>query len=425
MAGLLGWTYLTLFVLAWGGRAILVHQAVFFYLFGYVYFLLSLYPCFKKPSIKALSIMGLVLNVPMAVLFIYWVSHLVDYLTPGAFVPLAYILVWTFLWIARWFVDRNISARSQAVTMTLVAGVLVLGAATVWPLTIDHESEARRFLQAAVTDNAMEARANFSEALRHATHIRNDADKIQFLQQIAMAQAQLRLYDESSDTIKTYLGNSLEEHDKEYLLTSIVRTQVKNKDYEIALATAKVMNAAGRFQVQSLTLEAVSTAKEGKAEEARQILDTAITLANEQKDMSKHTMAFMHIAEAQAKIGWHDGALNSAPRAGTENLFAILGMIGANEAEAGYKESARQTMQVIYETLGIAVEKCLSHRTVERRDRCQSKLVIELGDYGFFHLARSTATQISSISERDLAFRKISDFQTKYLNRDREEIIKQ
>ena len=77
----------------------------------------------------------------------------------------------------------------------------------------------------------------------------------------------LRLYDDSSNTIKTYLGNSLEQDDKVYLVTSIVRTQVKNKDYETALANAKVLNASGRFQVQSLTLEAISTAKEGKAED--------------------------------------------------------------------------------------------------------------------------------------------------------------
>ena len=112
MAGLLGWSYLTLFVLGLGGRAILVHPIMFFYLFGYVYLLLSLYPCFKKPSIKTLFIMGLVLNVFPAVLFIYWVLNVVDYLTPGAFVPLAYILVWTLLWIALVCRSQHLGSKS-------------------------------------------------------------------------------------------------------------------------------------------------------------------------------------------------------------------------------------------------------------------------------------------------------------------------
>ena len=421
---MLGWAYETLFALGWSGGAILLHPAVFILLFGYVYLLLSLFVCFKNPSIKTLSIICVVLNLPLAALFIYWASHIQDYLAPQHFVPLAYILVWTFLTITRWFVDNRISALGQAVAITLVAAVLLLVASTVWPLTIDHESEARRFMQAAAGSNLAEARANFSEALQHATRIRDQFQRSVFLRQIVIAQADRRLYDDSTETIETYLAD-LHQRDKEELLLSIVRKQISNKDYGTAIATAKNLNSYAVLQIQDLGSEAVSQAKQGKVEEARQILATAITLANSQEVASTQTTQFMHIAEAQAKIGWHDGAMDSARRAGTGRTFAILGSIGANEAETGNKESARQTIQVIHETFEIAVNKCLHHGTVEVRDRCLSKLVIELGDDRFFYLARSAAGKITSISERDLASRKIAEFAAKYLNRDLEGIIKQ
>ena len=303
--------------------------------------------------------------------------------------------------------------------------MLLLVAVTVWPLTIDHESEARRFMQAAAaSSNVAETRVNFSEALQHATRIRHQLQRSMFLRQIVIEQADRRLYDDSTETIKTYMAD-LDQRDKEELLLSIISKQIRNKDYGTAIATAKNVNLDAVLQIQNLGSEAVSRAKQGKVEEARQILATAITLANSQEVASMQTMQFMHIAEAQAKIGWHDGAMDSARRAGTERLFALLGSIGANEAEAGNKESARQTIQVIHETFGIAVNKCLGQGRVEERDRCLSKLVVELGDDRFFYLARSAASKISSISQRDLASRKISEFAAKYLNRDLEGVIKE
>src|SRR5260370_15596115 len=69
MAGLLGWAYITLFVLAYYGRGVLVSPAAVMLLFGYVYLLLSLFPCFKNPSIKTLTIMGVALNLPLGAYF--------------------------------------------------------------------------------------------------------------------------------------------------------------------------------------------------------------------------------------------------------------------------------------------------------------------------------------------------------------------
>jgi hypothetical protein len=423
IVGLLSWSYNVLFVVAYYGKGVFASPAAALFFVPYAYLLTSLYFCVRKPSIKTLSIMGLVLNAPLVAIFIYWLSHIEDYLPLNALVPVAYILVWFFLWLAYWFVDHEISARTQAVTIAIVSGGLLLGAALVWPLMIDHESQARNFLQAAVNGSPGEARTNFAESLQHTTRIRRFFNRSQMLQQIAIAQAQRKLYDDSSTTLKSYLENGFEERDKEQLLTSIVMAQLKNKDYEIALATARTLNSYMTLQIQYFGLEAVSKAQEGKDDEARQILNVATTLANEQKVASLQKIAFMHIAEAQAKIGWHDGALDSARRAGPENSFALLGSIGVNEAEAGHKESARQTMRVIDEMLGSAVDKCLNYGTETESDRCLLKLVNELGDDRFFHLARSAASKISSISERDLASRRISNFGAKYLNSDLEDLM--
>lgn len=423
IVGLLGWSYIVLFALAYYGKGVFASPAAVLFLVPYAHLLTSLYFSIKKPSLKTLSILGIVLNAPLVAVFIYWLSHIEDYLGLNALVPVAYVLVWLFLWLTRWFVDHQIPARTQAVTIAIVGGGLLLGAALVWPLLIDHESEARNFLQAAVNGNPDEARKNFAASLHHTNQVRRSLSKNQLLQQIAVAQAHRKFYDDSSTTLKRYVENGSEERDKEQLVTSIVMAQIKNRDYETALATARTLGSYMTLQIQYLTLEAVAKAQVGKHDEAKQILNVAITLANEQKVETVQKMAFMHIAEAQAKIGWHDGALDAARRAGPENLFALLGSIGVNEAEAGHKESARQTMRVIDELLRSAVDTCLRNGTEPDRDRCLLKLVNELGDHRFFHLARSAAGKISAIPERDLASRRISNFGAKYLNSDLQDLI--
>jgi hypothetical protein len=45
--------------------------------------------------------------------------------------------------------------------------------------------------------------------------------------------------------------------------------------------------------------------------------------------------------------------------------------------------------------------------------------VDKLGNNRFFRLARATAAKMSSISSKDLAFRRIWTFEAKYLNEDK------
>jgi hypothetical protein len=418
LVGLLGWSYGILVVIAYTGKRGLVSPAAVMLLFGYVYLLLSLYSSFRKPSLKTLSIMGVMLNAPLVAVFIYALMHVERKLAPGAFVPVAYVLTWTGLWVGRWFVDHQISARRQVATIALGGAGVLLGAVFVWPLTIDHEFEAYRFIQAAFNESPLNTYSNFEEALRHAEQIRQPSQRTALLQQIAVAQAHRRLHEDSSNTIKTYLEKGLDPSDREDLLNSIVMAQIDNRDYERALTTARILNSSGRFSVQRLTLRAISTANAGKTHEARQILETAMILANEQVGTNQ-AFSFMNLAEAHSKIGFHDDALKWAQKVGPEHIFARLGSNGVNEAEAGYKDSARHTMQVIEETLDTSVRKCLRHPRSEDKDYCLSKLVDKLGNNRFFRLARATAAKMSSISSKDLAFRRISTFEAKYLNEDK------
>src|SRR5713101_3973309 len=148
MAGLLGWAYLTLFTLAYFGRVVLVSPAVFMLLFGYVYLLLSLYPCFKNPSIKTLTIMGVALNLPPVAYFIYLVSHIEDKLDRNALVPVAFVLAWFLLWLARWFVAKSVSPLKQIIAVVVVIASVLSGAAAIRPLTTDPNNEARRMSEA-------------------------------------------------------------------------------------------------------------------------------------------------------------------------------------------------------------------------------------------------------------------------------------
>ncbi len=423
VAGLLGWSYGMLVILGYYGKGAFAGPTSLLLLFPYTYLLLSLYSSFKKLSLKTLIIMGGVLNAPLVAVFTYGLLHIERYLKLTAFIPIVYILGWTFLCIARWFVDHHVSSQRRAITLTVLFGFLLVGGVTVWPHTIDHEEKALHFLQAAAHGDPVNARANFSESLRHATLIRRKADSLRFIQQIAMVQANRKFYDDSSNTIKTYLDTNLEQKDREWLTTSIIRTQLKNKDYALALSTARPLNCSERFHVQPLTLEAESLIAAGRPEEARQILNVAITLANEQRNSNLQTYDFSYIADAQAKMGWHDGALESARQLGTRRIIGLLGSIGVREAEAGYKESARDSLRVIYETVHEAVAKCVKRETVEERDQCLSDLVDELGDDRFFNLARSVASRISSLPKRDLASIRISEFGTRYLNSDLEGLI--
>jgi hypothetical protein len=423
LGGVLFWSYGMLVIAGYYGRGVFASSAVFQLLVPYLYLFITLYCCFKKLSIKTLIILGAVLNAPLVALFIYFLTHFERYVGLNAFVPLAYVLGWSFLLLALWFAEHGLSTRKRAVTIAVLAGVLLLGAVAVFPLTVDHESEALTFLQAANDGSPDEARANFAESLRHAIRIRRKSERVQMIQQIAMGQARRKLYDDANTT-RAYLDNGADEGDRDWLTDALVLQQLRNQDYSIALATARPMNSAGRFQIQRLTLEADSRAQEGQTEAAREILETAITLADEQPNQNTRTYAYAFIAEAQAKIGWHDGALASAQKYGAENSIGLLGSIGVNEAEAGYKDSARQTLQVIYGTVNEAMGNCLQRPTVAEKDRCLSELVDELGDDQFFRLARTAAERISTMPKRDLAGRSVSEFEARFLNVDLEDRIK-
>jgi hypothetical protein len=422
LAGLLGWSYAILVVVAYYGKYLLSSPASLGILLPCIYLFLTLYSCIKTLAIKTLTVLGAVLNAPLLALFLYSLWEITDYLNLAAFVPAAYILVWTFLLIARWFADYQLSGRQRAITVSSLAGVLLLGAVAVFPLTVDHESKAQNYFQAAIHGSHNETRANFAESLRHATLIGRKYERVQLIQQIALAQATHRLYDDSNTT-RSYLNNDANAGDGDWLTSALVRVQLKNRDYELALATARPLNSSGRFQIQYLALEAEASAREGELEEARQILKTAITLASEQPNENTQKYAFMFIAEAQSKIGWHDGAIESAQRYGRENSIALLGSIGVNEAEAGHNEAAQRTLQLIYATVNEAIGNCLQRRA-EEKDQCLLELVEKLGDDRLFHLARTAATRMISISKRDLAYRSISNFEAKYLNSDLEDLIK-
>jgi tetratricopeptide (TPR) repeat protein len=419
------WSYGSLLLIAWGGRAILMTPGVLALLFGYVYLLLSLYACFRKPSLKGLSVMAVLLNLPLAAFFIYSVSHYEDHLKLGTLVLPAFMLAWVFLCLTRWFLDSRISTGVQVITYTVATGLMLFGAVKIWPHMVDHESEALTVMRAAMASNGPLARAGFSEALRHASSISNKSRRSQVLQNIATSQARLGLYDDSTETIKLYLETDPEGQEKERLLSSIVMAQIDNKDYEAALATARKLDSYAVLQIQYFGFKAIDKAKEGHEEEARRIIDTAIALANEQKVPSTQTMQFMQIADALAKMGWHDAALASAQRSGTENSFILLGSIAVNEAKAGNTAPARQTMRVIQQTLELALKSCRSRKGVEERDQCLSRLVDELDDARFFNLGRSAARSISSTSKREDAFKRISDFASRFLNSDSEVLIKQ
>lgn len=422
IAGLLGWSYSVLVVVGYYGKGVFRSPESLVILLPFIYLLLTLYSCLKRLSIKTLTILAVVLNAPLLALFFYWLSHIEDYLKLTAFVPVAYILGWTFILIARWFADYQPSARKRAITIFSLACVLLLGAVKVFPLIVDHESGARNFLRAAIHGRPNETRVNFAKSLRHATLIRNKYVRVQLIQQIALAQATRKLYDDSSAT-QAYLNNEASASDENWLATALVRAQLKNRDYDLALATARPLNSSGRFQVQYLTLEAEARAQEGALEEARQILQTAIILASEQPNEIIRKQAFMFIAQAQSKIGWHDGAMESVHKYGHKYSIALLGSIAANENKAGHHEAAQQTLQVFYATVNEAIRNCLQRRTVEEKDKCLLELVDELGDDRFFRLARTAATRIVSISKKDLAYRSITNFEARHLNSDLEDLL--
>ena len=424
VGGLLGWSYVILFSLAYYGKAVFSSPFALLLLFPYAYLLLTLYFCFKPPSIKTLAIVGAILNTPLVLIFAYWVWRREDNLHINAFIPIAYVLVWFLLGTTRWLVEKRISGRGQAITFGVAAAILSLGAVIAWPMMINHRSESQKYLYTAVNGEPSDAKANFDASLQHALLIRREYERRSFLEEIAIAQARHRLYDDSANTIKTYLEKDLDQRDRDELMRSIVRAQITNKDYGAALTTARPLNSSGTFSVQSLTLEAVAAGKAGRMQEARQIIATAITLANEQTSADMQNYSFGHIADAQAQLGEHDAALATAHRVNEKNLIVLLGSMGRNEAEAGYKESARDTLQVIYTTVAESASKCGSKKTSLERDQCLLTLVEVLGDDRFFNLATSVARSINSISTRDLAFRKIFKYEAQYLNSDLEDLIK-
>jgi hypothetical protein len=127
LAGLLGWSYAILVVVAYYGKYLLSSPASLGILLPCIYLFLTLYSCIKTLAIKTLTVLGAVLNAPLLALFLYSLWEITDYLNLAAFVPAAYILVWTFLLIARWFADYQLSGRQRAITVSSLAGVFVVG----------------------------------------------------------------------------------------------------------------------------------------------------------------------------------------------------------------------------------------------------------------------------------------------------------
>ena len=419
--GLIYWSYLTLFVTAYYGIGSLASPYTVLLLFPFAYLLVSLFSSIKPPSIRTHTILTIVLNAPLVAFFIYSISAIEDYLRVTAFVPVIYVLAWSCIWLVRWFARNHTSVARQAITVGLLGAALTFGAVEVWPLMINHEAEAQRFLQEAVNGNPHEARENFAESRQHARLIHNEFGRREFLRQIAVAQANLRLYDDSSETIRVYIAEGPESRDKDQLLHQVVMSQVKNRDYNLALATAQNLEDSGSLQIQYLSLEAIAKSKAGNKDEARQILDVAITLADGQLERGQK-FAFINIAEAQAEIGWHEAAVASARKSGTENWFGLLASIGIKEAEAGFKDSARDTMKLIESTVENRVTACRRLKG-DQTDRCLFELVEELGDRRFFNLATSVALKIDSLAQRDYALRRVLDFGIKFGTGDLEDMI--
>lgn len=397
MAGLLGWAYLTLFALAWGGGAILVHPVVFFLLFGYVYLLLSPYLCFKNPPINTLTIIGGLLNLPPIVYFIYLVSHIEDKLQLAAFVPVAFVLVWFLLWLLRWFVARNVSTSKQILAIVIVLVGVIAGAAALKPLTTDPDSEARRLSAAgAQARNPDEAKRLFAKARDQANRIKNPYIREQPLSVIAYNQAKAGLiYDAEANANECESDGA-----RKIAFNSIVRGQLESGDWRGAVMTAK-SHEAGGVLFMALKENSVAKAQTGQIESAKEIMRFAEQTADDPAFESLRRWSFSAVAVAQAQLGLHDEALSSARKTGAEYAPEQLAFIAMTEKQAGYLEQSRASVQEAIRGV-VALRK----DTVSR-DNTLYELAAHLSDGGLFDEARLVANSIQSISTKEILFRSM------------------
>ena len=89
----LGWAYVVLFSLAWGGTPETLYQW-FLLLFPFSYFGFCVLSCFKFMSYRTQIVAGVVFNLPVVVFAVY--SLFVGSLA-GAGISIAFVMFWVLL----------------------------------------------------------------------------------------------------------------------------------------------------------------------------------------------------------------------------------------------------------------------------------------------------------------------------------------
>ncbi len=390
--GFLGWSYITLVVLAYAGRAAFFGPAGLLLLFGYSYLLFSLFFSVKNPSLKTLTAIGIGLNLPLVLASVYAVTHFEDKLNWSAFLPAAFVLVWFLLGLARWFTETGVSALKQIISIGLILLGILSALAAIRPLTVDPESEARRLSEAGgrVT-TPDQAKQLFAEALDQARRIDNPHHRDHPLAVIAYNQAKAGLISDAEKTANECQADV----GRPMAFNSIVRGQVEFGDLHGALLTAKTHDS-GDVLFMALKEASIENAQAGRSDRATAIMRFAEQAADDSAFENLRRWSFSAVAMAQAQLGLHDEAISSARKTGAEYAPEQMAFVAMTEKKAGHLEHSRASIEE-----AIRGVKAVRNDQVSR-DSTFYEIADHLAEAGMFDEARSVTDSIESATTRDI-----------------------
>lgn len=397
VVGALGWSYLTLFVLAWGRQSPLYSLVILILLLGDVYLGLSFYRAIKLPSFKTLTVTGLLLNLPVLAYTLFVFSNIEDRLHLQALAPLVFLTIWLFLWLAYWFASSPTSRVAQFVTLGTVVVCLIAGSAAIKLQAIDPTEEARRLSVAAVqAGNSDEARRLFTKAKDQAARIENPYRRDEPLVLIAFYQAKAGFITDALETANQTSNDS----GRTMALNSVVRGQVEYGDWSGAVDTAKAHDAGGVLFMAFKDLS-ITYAEAGKSDEETKLMRFAERTADDAAFEDLRRWSFGYVATMQARLGLHDEALASARKTGIEYAPEHLGFVAIAENQSGYLEHSRASLLEAIDAVKALREEGVS------RDSTLSELADRFAESGLYDEARLIAESIHSQSTKEILFRSM------------------
>ncbi len=228
---------------------------------------------------------------------------------------------------------------------------------------------------------AMSQLGRFDEATATAHAITQDETQVEVLANVAAARARAGEVDNARRD-----ADGLDGHARTWVLVEVILAQLRADDRKGARETTTLL-ADGPDRAQALAAIAISTAKAGEIDAARDI-------AREVTDAEVYCLALLDIARASSELG--DAAAVDALITETECLARAIEDVAGREAVL--KQLAVGAARLA--RLDTAIEMADALVDVEARDRAQADIGAVLGDTGDIEGARAIAASIVDDSWR-------------------------